>query len=500
VKKVRIGGLASGMDIDSLVANLMKAERLPLDKLSQKKQILEWQRDSYREMNVLLKELDTFIFDGINRRSNLTSKQVTSSDETAVSATAKASASNISTNIEVTSLAKAATWITDGTENFTGGTARTLSLSVTNGDNTSATNVLVNIAATDTVSDVIKKLNNKTELGITAFHDPQTDKIVISKKETGAAASLVLDDQATTDFFNELGYTTSTAGAELGSGTAGVKTLGADAEFSINGLATSRSTNIFILNDVTYTLKKVTAAGSPVTITTSNNTDDILKNVVDFANKYNEIIEKVNSEISEERYRSYKPLTNEEKEAMSEKQVEQWEERAKSGLLKGDSLFSSGLTKMRMDVYSKVGGTTTNPDYDQLSEIGITTSSNYLDKGKLIIDESKLRNAIEADPNAIYELFNSDGGTFETKGIARRLRDSIKGTITQVEARAGNSLRTNQQFTIGRNLTSISSQMERFEDRLMKVEDRYWRQFTAMEKAIQRSNEQSMFLMNSFGG
>ena len=66
----RIGGLASGMDIDTLVSDLMKAERLPLDKLTQKKQILEWQRDDYRSMNTLLSDFDKYIlkyfFEGIS--------------------------------------------------------------------------------------------------------------------------------------------------------------------------------------------------------------------------------------------------------------------------------------------------------------------------------------------------------------------------------------------------------------------------------------------------
>jgi flagellar hook-associated protein 2 len=494
---MRIGGLASGMDIDSLVGELMKAERIPLNKIKQQKQILEWQRDSYREMNILLKELDTFIFDGIGRQSKLTSKSVTSSDDTSVSATASAAAKNISTDIEVQSLAKSAKWISDGVENFVSGTARTISMSVTSGSNVTTSNITIDIAATDTISDVVNKINGKKELGITAFHDTTTDKIVFSKTETGANAAVVLDDQTTADFFKELGFTTATAGAELGDGSTTIKTAGADAQFTINGLATSRTTNTFTINDITYSLKKVTPAGSPVTITVSNDTESILNNVVDFVNKYNEIIGKVNGKISEGRYRDYKPLTDEEKETLSDRQIEQWEERAKSGLIKNDSMLSRGLNEMRMDVFSKVEGLT---GFSQLAEIGITTSTNYLDKGKLMINESKLREAINTDPNAIYQLFNNTGTTYETTGIAKRLRESIKDTIARVETKAGNSMRTNQQFTIGRNITSINSQIDRFEDRLSTVENRYWRQFTAMEKAIQRSNEQSMFLMNAFSG
>ena len=78
---MRIGGLASGMDIDQLVGDLMKAERMPLDKLTQKKQYLEWQRDDYREMNKSLLELDTLIFDGVFKQGSYAKKTVSVSSK-----------------------------------------------------------------------------------------------------------------------------------------------------------------------------------------------------------------------------------------------------------------------------------------------------------------------------------------------------------------------------------------------------------------------------------
>jgi flagellar hook-associated protein 2 len=493
---MRIGGLASGMDIDQIVGDLMKVERMPLDKLKQKKQLLEWQRDDYRSMNTLLQDLDRYIFNNLTLQSSMLKKKVTSSDESAVTATANSSAANISTTIQVDKIAKAATWISEGTVNFQTGTARTINIKVTNGDgSTPATNpVQIDIAETDTLDTVISKLNNNKDLNITVFHDPQTNKLVITKKDTGAQASLAIEagDLTTEAFFKELGFTNAAAGQELTG-----KTAGEDAQFTINGLQTTRSTNTFTINNVTYTLKK---ENSSATITTSNDTDAIFNTIKGFVDKYNEIIGKINAKISEERYRDFPPLTDEQKEAMTEKQIELWEEKAKSGLLRRDQILSSGLSQMRMDVYSKVAGATVNADYDTLSEIGITTSSNYLENGKLIIDETKLRAAIEKDPNAIYELFNANGTTFDTKGIARRLRDTIKNTIGKIEEKAGKTLWTNQQFAIGRNLIQLDSQIDHFEDRLKQIEDRYWRQFTAMEKAIQQANQQAMYLMQQFGG
>ncbi|MBO8176129.1 MAG: flagellar hook-associated protein 2 [Bacillus sp. (in: Bacteria)] len=492
VSNLRIGGLASGMDIDSLVSELMAVERMPLDKLYQKKQTLEWQRDDYRSMNSLLQELDKYIFDNLTLKSNFLKKKVSSSDESVITATATSSAPNIDTTISVTKLAKSATWISDGTENYVQG-ARTLSFTVTNGDGTTPANpVTISIDANDTLDTVINKLNSNKDLGITVFHDPETDKVVVTKKDTGAAASLVLNDNETAIFFQELGFTAAASGAELTG-----KTAGEDAQFTINGLSTTRSSNTFTINNVTFTLKK---EGASATISTSTDTDAMFDTIKGFVEKYNEIIGKINDKISEERYRDYLPLTDKQKEAMTEKQIELWEEKAKSGLLRRDPILSSGLSQMRLDIYTSVSGGTINTNYDSISEIGITTSSNYLENGKLIIDEAKLKAALEDDPEAVYELFNANGSDHHTKGIARRLRDTVKSTIGNIEQKAGKTLWTSQQYSIGRSLMQLDNQIDAFEDRLIQIEDRYWRQFTAMEKAINMYNSQAMYLMNAFGG
>lgn len=490
---MRIGGLASGMDIDQIVRDLMKVERAPIDKLKQKKQILEWQRDDYRSMNTLLQDLDSYVFNNLTLQSSMLKKKVVSSDESVVTATANSSAANISTSLTVTEVATSATWVSADASRYTpSSTATTLKINVTNGDGTSPTDpVTITIAANSSLDAVISQLNSNSDLGITVFRDTRTGRISITKKDTGASASLKMGDATTASFFQSLGFTGVENGAELTG-----KTAGKNAQFTINGLSTARPTNTFTINNVTYTLKKTGTAS----VTTTNDTDAMFNVIKGFVDKYNEVIGKINGKLSEERYRDYLPLTDEQKEAMTEKQVELWEQKAKSGLLRRDSILSSGLSQMRLDLYSKVSNSPVNTNYDTLSEIGITTSSNYLENGKLIIDETKLRAAIENDPNAVYQLFNASGSNFDTKGIAQRLRDTIKNTIGKIEKKAGKTVWTNSQFEIGKSLNDLDKRIDAFEDRLKKVEDRYWKQFSAMEKAVQRANSQSMYLMNAFGG
>jgi len=500
---MRIGGLASGMDIDTIVSDLMKAERLPLNKLTKSKQTLEWQRDEYREMNKLLDEFDNYTLDNISLQSSLLKKNVKSSNSNAVSATANASAANVSTTINVTSKAESATWISD-VSSYKAPTKDTeIELKVKNGDGSESGAIKLTIKAGATVEEILSQLSNQKELGLSGF--AQSGKAAITKNDSGAAATITLVDADAVSIFTSLGFnvdTTTDPNTGASSKTLSFNTglgahAGKNADFTINGLrVTDKASNTFTINNVTYTLQNTGTANISVSV----DSDNMFDKVVQFVNKYNETIEKINEKLTEERYRDYQPLTDEEKEAMSEKQIEKWEELAKKGLVRNDPILSSALIKMRSDFYNPVSGGKISSEYSQLTQIGIKTSSNYLDKGKLIIeDEAKLKEAIQKDPNAIYELFNANGITAEEKGIAKRLRETISGTIKSIEQKAGKSTFTSQQYTLGRNLTQIDKQIDRFEDRLTQIEDRYWKQFTAMEKAIQQSNTQMSYLMQQFG-
>ncbi|MFD2679321.1 flagellar cap protein FliD N-terminal domain-containing protein [Bacillus seohaeanensis] len=118
---MRIGGLASGMDIDSIVSDLMKAERIPLDKLKQEKQILEWKRDDYREINTLLLDFRSELTE-MKYTRNFRARTTSSTDESKVTATASTAASQASYTINnVTQLASAATKVSSGTLSETRG-------------------------------------------------------------------------------------------------------------------------------------------------------------------------------------------------------------------------------------------------------------------------------------------------------------------------------------------------------------------------------------------
>ncbi|MGI1800861.1 flagellar filament capping protein FliD [Priestia sp. TRN 1309] len=598
---VRVSGLASGMDIDQIVSDLMKAERMPIDKMKKQKQTLEWQRDDYRSMNLLLSDFNNLAFN-MTLQSSYSSKTVSSADETKVKASATSSAGNASYTLSNVTMATAAQSIsansiassidptkslwsqrdsiqtassvwtektveqaaitlsadtstiklakgsvsavnkdigtlsvtTDGTSKaytikigtkvetlgsdevfinedtgeMTFGTTLTsgstieafsyqqnvLHFSMTTYDSTGkATGNIQDGGSTPFEFDGSTSLNtlltqiSNSKVGISAFFDEGTNKVVMTRKDTGNLSSIDSPDGPNMVFSGEFltGFLQLAGDAK-----------GTDAKFTLNGLETTRKSNTFTTGGVTYTLQNNFTGD--VRVNVSNDTQKVFDTIKDFVTKYNELIEKINGKITEERDRNYQPLTDQEREKLTDKQAEQWDDKAKSGLLKGDTILSSGLNQMRSNWYASVSGV--SGAFSQLTDIGISTSANYSDRGKLVIegDGTKLKEAIEKDPQSVMDLFMKSGSTTSEKGIVRRLRDTITQTVSKVEQRAGRSTWTSEQFLLGRNLKSVNSQITSFESRLTQVEDRYYRQFTAMEKAIQNANAQSAQLSQYF--
>ncbi|KOO37183.1 flagellar hook-associated protein 2 [Priestia koreensis] len=530
----RISGLASGMDIDQMVSDMMKAQKIPLDKMKQQKQWTEWQRDSYRDVNTKLNELLTMAKD-MNYQKTYVSKKTTSSNEGAVSATASPSSSMGTYSIKVNQIATAAintsqkalsspdsTKKIDPNKTFaeqqdvSGGTSSFNAVVkdgsfklTTYGEGGVAKDVTIPVLTTDTLNGILKKIND-SGAGIRAFYDSASDKVVMERTETGNFNKVTTEPPVVDNFFGaEIGFdqsndflknvlqmklTTDPAGTTL------TEKGGTNAEFIYNNALKVESTsNQYTINGIQLNLKNVTAGNETISVQTD--TDATFDSIVKFVNKYNEIIESVNKKLDEKRYRDYAPLSDDQKKDMKDKDIELWEEKSKSGLLRGDSSLSSGLNTMRTDFYAPLAGALQG--FAQLSDLGITTSSNYLDKGKLIInDESKLRSKIAENPDAIYKLFaeNGDGKTKSTMGIADRLVQTITSTIGKVEEKAGKTSWTNQKFSLGRTLDTMNKQIDSFQDRLTQMENRYYSQFTAMEKAIQRANQQSAYITQQFSG
>ena len=495
---LRINGLATGIDTESIVQDLMKIARMPLDRKVRDKQTWTWKQEGYRSVNLTLLNLKNTVFN-MKLESPYLIKQATSGDENIVEVSATAAASAGTYSLRVTQLAAVATNQSSDAVSSDPGNKIDTSQSIlsqsalfanpgaffdgkTEEDTFTVTANGQEYTFTygDSLDKIIGTINSDKEAKISIFYDSYTDKIALSSTVTGADARL----EVTGEFF--IGV------LKVDNGT---KTGGKDAVFELNGLVTQRPENSFTISGVTFNLKGLSGT-EPTRVDVKTDTDGIFNMIKNFVDNYNEIIETVNTKLKEEYFADFYPLTDEEKEAMSDTEIQRWEEKAKSGQLRNNPLLSGIISEMRITMSSIISGVS-GPA--ALAQIGITTGSYWNNTGgKLIIDESKLRTAIENDPEGVAQLFNNDSEITGEQGIAVRLYEVIDSGIGRITAEAGSGSALYDNSYISRTVRSIDEQISIIEERLIKLEERYWRQFTAMEKAISSMNQQSNWLTSQF--
>ncbi|MEB2270628.1 flagellar hook-associated protein 2 [Bacillus safensis] len=500
----RITGFSNVFDIDEIVSKLMKTEQAPLDTMTRQKQTLEWQRDSYREVNSKVKELDDLINSlNLTLPSTYGAKKVTSSNESAVTATGSTNAT--SGSIHVTQLATASVFKSSGTSGYTPANG-TFTFEVTTPDSTKPKTVTINTSDSDTIDDIVTKLNS-SQLGVTAYKGQifdgtnYVDTIALTSRTTGEGVSIKAADGNSASFFTQLGFQVD------GDNKLVATTQGQKAQYEINGLKMENNNNTFTQAGITYELKGTT--DKPVSLNVSTDVDAIFDKIKQFVDKYNELVEQINGKVNEKKNRDYHPLTAEEKKAMSDKEVELWETTAKSGLLRSDSILRSGASKIRSDFYADI--TTSDANKIHITQIGIATSSKYKDGGKLEINEKKLKEAIEADPQKVSQMFISGSLNVDSKdkekaqqqyqeqGIIYRVKNSLSAFTKSIQTKAGSTTMELKEYGLGKDLDSLTKRMSTFQDRLKMVEARYYTKFNAMDSAIQKLNNQSGYLSQLLG-
>ncbi|WP_227394277.1 flagellar filament capping protein FliD [Jeotgalibacillus aurantiacus] len=353
------------------------------------------------------------------------------------------------------------------------------------------------IESSQSLNQVFSKVNS-SNAGVSMFLDNVTGQVSMMRKETGDFYPSVPQDPPVADDIIVGGSFATSLKLTAGDIT---KTSGQNAVFTINGLETSRNSNTFTMSGVTFTLKEEFTSGPPATLSINNDGNQVFESIKSFVENYNTLIGGIDLKLNEEKYRSYKPLTDEQRSELSDKQQEQWDDKAKSGLIRRDPTLTNALSSMRIDFYNPVANEGTDPLLNQLAMIGIRTTSNFREGGKLEINEAKLKEAINNNPEAVEALFiGAASSTNESEqGIIHRLSDTVTETLDRLRDKAGNQFSTLQNYAIGKSIFNVDERIQRFEDRLIQVENRYWAQFTAMEQAVNRANSQGMYLMQQFG-
>ncbi|WP_342563308.1 flagellar filament capping protein FliD [Paenibacillus sp. FSL R7-0345] len=489
---IRVSGMSSGLDVEGIVKEMMAARRQPLTKLNQNKTILEWQRDSYREINSKLVDFrnNKLLAKYDNSASMITQKAVVTGNTSALKAEATSEANGIPMTIEIIKLAKPATVETAGM-NLAGSSTR-LTASSKLSDLQKANNITapadgkyritlngdtLEFDASITINDALAKINKSEKGNVTAKFDEVTGKLTIASKTYSEQGKVA---RGTNDTFLAL-FGSGTVN-ETGYQAAKVKINNSSEEISF-------ASNTFKINGINVTLL---AENTTATINTETDTSKAVETVKSFIQDYNDLINTLTTKVNEERYKDFTPLTDEQKQAMKENDIELWEKKAKSGLLKNDDVLKSTISSMRAAVMEQLGA---------LSNVGVTTGL-YYENGKLILDETKLKQAFENNPQGTAAIFQ---GTATQGGLFDKLSSEINGTLDKLVLKAGTSKYSTDltvtfktESTMGKRLKDFNTQIANLTDRLTDIENNYYKKFTAMETAMSQYNSQSSSLSSLF--
>ncbi len=385
----------------------------------------------------------------------------------------------------------------------------------------------IEITAEDTMRTLMDKI--KEQAGVDVSYQALTGKFTFTSEENGLSGSIKLGDAADADgnaLLQQLfGIKTDDIGKEVNGQDAiiSVKYAGSDEEvelyrdsntFTIDGLSINlkgefgykEETKQVDGKDVTEKVRDYSA--EEVEINAQVDADSIVTAVKEMVEEYNKIIEQVNKELSTKPDRDYEPLTSEQKKELSEDEIKLYEEKAKQGLLFGDSDLRLLSSDLRFIVSGGIA--------QELESMGISTSSTYSDNGKLSFDESKFRSALETNPERVQELFTgsaipNQNGTGTSKGIAANLKDVMdkyantmgawdsKGILVRKAGTESSPLSLTENYMY-KQIVEYNKQIAKLQEQLATERDRYIKQFTSLETLISQMNSQSNYLSQIGGG
>lgn len=361
---VTFSGIGSGIDTASIVAAMMKIERMPIDRINAEKTLLTRKQGVVQELNGLLGKLRDAAA-ALYAPTALQGKTATSADPTIVGAVAQASAPAGTYNVTVTSLAQAHTMATGAAPPLVAGQ----SLDITVG--TSAVSVAVQ--AGDTLQTFVDRINGTANVGVSA--SVVNNKLVLISSTAGSAGAITLGGSAA----GSLGFATTQAGS--------------DAAATINGLSVTSAGNTIngAINGVSLTLSKI----GTTTVTVGPDTAGAQKQVQAFVDAYNALIQNVGKTTR------YDAATKQ------------------AGTLQGDQSIVALGSQLRGIAGGAVAGM--SGAYNSLAQIGITGSRD----GTLTLDAAAFQKALAADPQAVRDVFgrSAGGATLGAgDGVARQIQ------------------------------------------------------------------------------
>ncbi|MDY5775710.1 MAG: flagellar filament capping protein FliD [Lachnospiraceae bacterium] len=540
---IRMTGLVSGLDTDSLVQELVSAYSTQKDDLVKAQTKLSWKQDSWKEMNSKIYGFYSGSLSNMRLTSNFSNmKKTTLSDSTKATVTADSTVLNGTQTLKINRLATAG-YLT-GTKLESSGDAYKASTKLSElglSDTTINFKVgseqkSIEVKGDMTISEFTKALN---EQGVTANFDVNQQRFFVNSKSTGSDSdfNFTVNTEDELKALNKLGLATAKdairvtalqqAEADVEDGTISedkkdakaeeyynallnsdtyadlkdryaVKQDATNAQIELNGAIFEGSSNTFNINGLTITAKGVSE--STMSLVTETDVDAIYDTIKDFIKGYNDLIKAMDEAYNAEQAKGYEPLTDEEKESMSDDEIEKWEKKIKDSLLRRDSTLESisFAMKTQMSQSYEVNGKTYS-----LASFGINTLGYFVaadnEKGVYHIDgdsedsstkanADKLKTAIANDPDAVAGFFQQ-----LAKGVYSELDKKMKSTTLSSAYKVYNDKQMQSEYD------DYTDKIKKWEEKVSDMEDYYFDKFSAMETALSKLNSQQSQLSGLLG-
>lgn len=568
---MRVSGINSGLDTDSIVQELVSAYNTKTEKYQKEQTKLSWKQEIWKGLNTKVYSLYNNV-GKLRFSSAYNTKKTTSSDTTKATVTASSSAVNGTQKLHVLATAQSGYLTggklslreevtdTDGTTKlkdvkgtvkaetklseigFTGDEA-SLNINTTDEEGNAVTKT-VSLTKDSTIQDVVNALKDN---GLNASFDANNGRIFVSSKSTGKAADFSLVS-ATTKFVEKkdadgnvikdsngkptmesvalsaeeqaaskkliglLGLDTDSSNAY---GDKAAKINGRDAVIVLNGVKYTNTTNDFAINGLNISANGVTDDvadpdsdaclsglndSTAVSINTTTDSQGIYDTVKDFLTEYNNIINEITKLYNADSAGSYEPLTDDEKDKMSDTEIEKWETKIKDSLLRRDNSLSSVMNAMMTSMSQSIE---INGKSYSLSSFGIQTlgflnaAENEQNAYHINGDEDdentsgkedKLMAAITSDPDTVIEFMKQ-----LTTNLYKSIDDQMQSNDLRSRYKIYNDKEMDKQYT---NLTKT---IKEWESKVSDKEDYYYKQFSNMETALAKLQSQTSSISSMLG-
>lgn len=284
----------------------------------------------------------------------------------------------------------------------------------------------------------------------------------------------------------------------------GTKVSGEDAEIVVDGVSYTSATDTFTVNGMTITALEPTDPNKEVTISTKTDTDGVYDMIKDFIKAYSDLMNEMDSLYNAESSKGYEPLLSEEKDALSDNEIEEWEKKIKDSLLRRDSTLSDVSSAMRMDMMMtmQIGGKTYS-----LADFGIETQSYFKAKDNernayhILGDKDDplswepeagkpdLKSMIAKDPDAVMDFFTK---------LTNNLHDTISEKMSP--SKMSSALTVYNDKKMKEDYDDYTKKIKAQEEKLNAYIDKWYAKFSAMETALSKLESKNSSLSSLFGG